>query len=90
MFDFDGLTLCWIGHVSRAAFVVRGWSGFGSAMVGIGAPSTLLPPARVVPAFLALELLTTVNLLPGVWRRIEWRSLRRDARLDEARLRRLI
>jgi hypothetical protein len=29
-----------------------------------------------VPAFLAIELLTTVNLLPSVWRQIDWRSLK--------------
>ena len=62
--------------VSLLAFVVRGVSGFGSAMVGIGALSLLLPPQQVVPAFLALELLTTIHLLPGVWRQIVWTSLR--------------
>ncbi len=62
--------------VSLLAFVVRGVSGFGSAMVGIGALSLLLPPQQVVPAFLALELLTTIHLLPGVWRQIDWASLR--------------
>jgi uncharacterized membrane protein YfcA len=45
-------------------------------MIGIGGLTLVLPPVQVVPAFFALELLTTVNLLPGVWRRIDWRSLR--------------
>lgn len=35
----------------------------------------LLPPAQVVPAFLALELVTSIGLLPGVWREVDWRSL---------------
>jgi hypothetical protein len=65
-----------IGAISLAAFVVRGVSGFGSAMVGIGGLSLFLPPLQVVPAFLALELLTTAHLLPGVWRQVDWRSLR--------------
>ena len=76
MLGFDALTLAWIGLASLAAFVVRGLSGFGSSMIGIGALSIVLPPAQVVPAFLAVELLTSVNLLPSVWRQIEWRSLR--------------
>lgn len=76
MFGFDAPTIAWIGLVSIAAFFVRGLSGFGSAMVGVGALSTVLPPVQVVPAFLALELLTTVNLLPAVWRQIDWKSLR--------------
>lgn len=73
---FDTPTALCIAGAALLAFVVRGLSGFGSSMVGIGAMSTVLPPAQVVPAFLALELLTTVHLLPGVWRQVDWRSLR--------------
>ena len=76
MLGFDALTLAWIGAATLVAFIVRGLSGFGSSMIGIGALSIVLPPAQVVPAFLAIELLTSVNLLPGVWRQIDWRSLR--------------
>lgn len=70
------LTLAWIALATFVAFVVRGVSGFGSSLVGIGALSLLLPPAQVVPAFLALELVTSVGLLPSVWRDVDWRSLR--------------
>ncbi len=73
---FDTAQLVAIAAVSLLAFTVRGVSGFGSAMVGIGALSLLLPPLQVVPAFLALELLTTVHLLRHVWRQIDWASLR--------------
>ena len=76
LLGFDALTLAWIGAATLAAFIVRGLSGFGSSMIGIGALSIVLPPAQVVPAFLAVELLTSVNLLPSVWRQIDWRSLR--------------
>jgi uncharacterized membrane protein YfcA len=76
MLGFDTATLAWIGLATLAAFLVRGLSGFGSAMIGIGALTLVLPPAQVVPAFFALELLTTAHLLPAVWRRIDWRSLR--------------
>ena len=76
LLGFDAQTLAWIGAATLAAFIVRGLSGFGSSMIGIGALSIVLPPAQVVPAFLAVELLTSVNLLPSVWRQIDWRSLR--------------
>jgi hypothetical protein len=76
MLGFDAMTLAWIGVATLVAFIVRGLSGFGSSMIGIGSLSIVLPPAQVVPAFLAIELLTTVNLLPSVWRQIDWRSLR--------------
>lgn len=66
MLGFDATTLVWIAAATLLAFVVRGLSGFGSSMIGIGSLSIVLPPAQVVPAFLAIELLTMVNLLPVV------------------------
>ena len=76
LLGFGTAQLLAIGAIALLAFVVRGVSGFGSSMVGIGGLSLLLPPQQVVPAFLALELLTTAHLLPGVWRQIDWQSLR--------------
>lgn len=76
LLGFGAAQLAAIGAIALLAFVVRGVSGFGSSMVGIGGLSLLLPPQQVVPAFLALELLTTAHLLPGVWRQIDWTSLR--------------
>jgi len=76
LLGFDLATLAWIAAATLLAFVVRGLSGFGSSMMGIGALSILLPPAQVVPAFLAIELLSTVHLLPSGWRHVDWRTLR--------------
>jgi uncharacterized membrane protein YfcA len=73
---FDAATWALIAAASLAAFFVRGLSGFGSSMIGIGALSIALPPAQGVPAFLGLEIVTSVNLLPGVWRQVDFRSLR--------------
>ena len=53
MFGFDAVSLIFIALATLAAFVVRGLSGFGSSMIGIGALSLLLsmrwpgPAARV-------------------------------------------
>ncbi|MES2715528.1 MAG: sulfite exporter TauE/SafE family protein [Pseudomonadota bacterium] len=76
LLGFSAGQLAWIAATALLAFVVRGLSGFGSSMLGIGSLTLLLPPLQVVPAFLALELLTTAHLLPGVWRQVDWRSLR--------------
>ncbi len=73
---FDAATWALIAAASLVAFTVRGLSGFGSSMIGIGTLSIALPPAQVVPAFLGLELVTSVNLLPGVWRQVDFRSLK--------------
>lgn len=76
LLGFDAPMLALIATACLAAFIVRGLTGFGASMIGIGSLSLVLPPAQVVPAFLALELLTTAHLLPGVWRQVDWRSLR--------------
>ena len=76
LLGMDSFTFAWIAIASLVAFFVRGLSGFGSSMVGIGALSMVLPPRLVVPAFMALELLTSVTLLPGIWQQVQWKSLR--------------
>jgi hypothetical protein len=57
------------------AGLVRGFSGFGSAMILTPALSALYGPAIAVPIALALELLVTVPLLPGSIRLVEWRRI---------------
>ena len=57
------------------AGLVRGFSGFGSAMILTPALSALYGPAIAVPIALALELLVTVPLLPGSFRLVEWRRI---------------
>ncbi len=75
MFGFEAVTLALIAVVTLVAFIVRGLSGFGSSMIGVGALSMVLPPAQVVPTYLGLELIASVNLLPSIWRHVNWRSL---------------
>jgi uncharacterized protein len=58
-----------------AAGIVRGYSGFGFSMISVVSLSLFLPPARVVPVILLLEVMASAWLLPRVWRRIHWTSL---------------
>ena len=55
---------------------VRGYSGFGSSMIWVSSLSLGFPPLLVVPAVFLLEIAASINLLPKVWREVEWRSLR--------------
>ena len=57
------------------AAIVRGFSGFGFAMLTITAISAALPPATVVPAMFVLEVAAGIHLLPSIWRRVHWRSI---------------
>lgn len=75
MLGFDALTLALIAFVTLIAFIVRGLSGFGSSLIGVGALTMVLPPAQVVPTYLGLELVASLNQLPDIWRHVNWRSL---------------
>jgi uncharacterized membrane protein YfcA len=58
------------------AGIIRGYSGFGFAMVAVTSISLVVPPARVVPLVLILEVLASIRLVPQVWKDIDWYSLR--------------
>lgn len=58
------------------AGVIRGYSGFGFAMVAVTSISLVLPPSVVVPIVLILEVLASIRLIPQVWKDVHWYSLR--------------
>ncbi len=58
------------------AGIIRGYSGFGFALVAVTSISLVLPPVQAVPIVLVLEVLASVQLVPQVWRDIDWFSLR--------------
>jgi uncharacterized membrane protein YfcA len=55
---------------------VRGFGGFGASMVWVVGLSLFIQPVAVVPTALVLEVLASLQMLPRVWRDIDWRSLR--------------
>ncbi|MEX0923404.1 MAG: sulfite exporter TauE/SafE family protein [Rhodovibrionaceae bacterium] len=55
---------------------VRGYSGFGFALLAVPALTLVLPPAQVVPIMFLLDLALAAVLLPSAWGAINWRSLR--------------
>ena len=67
--------LAYVALCVLAAFVVRGFAGFGSSLVAVSALSLVLPPVRIVPAMFALEILASLSLLPSVRHDVNWRSL---------------
>ena len=58
------------------AGIIRGYSGFGFAMVAVTSMSLVLPPIIAVPTVLILEVLASIRLVPLVWKDIDWYSLR--------------
>ncbi|HEY4343828.1 MAG TPA: sulfite exporter TauE/SafE family protein [Parvibaculum sp.] len=59
-----------------AAFFVRGYTGFGASLIAVATLTFLWPPAVVVPVIFGLEILASLALLPGVWRQVNWSSLK--------------
>jgi uncharacterized protein len=58
------------------AAIVRGFSGFGFSLLSITAISLLLPPKEIVPSIFLLEVAASINMIPSIWREIDWRSIR--------------
>ena len=62
--------------VALGAGVVRGFSGFGFSILTVAGMSLFVPPATVVPAVLALEVLASASLIRGAVRDSDWNWLR--------------
>jgi uncharacterized protein len=67
------LGVCGIAVLAGA--FLKGYTGFGASMFWMTSLSLLLPPLHVVPMVLMFEVATSVYLLPGLWRQVEWRSI---------------
>jgi uncharacterized membrane protein YfcA len=57
------------------AAIVRGYSGFGFALLAITALSLVLPPVEIVPSIFLMEVAASLRLLPEIWREIHWQAL---------------
>ena len=54
---------------------VRGYSGFGFALIGVAGLSIISAPSVAIPTVLVLEIIVGLLLLPPVWREISWRPV---------------
>ena len=77
LFGLDLLSLTVASISVFAAGIIRGYSGFGFAMVAVTSMSLVLPPVHVVPLVLILEVLASMQLVPQIRKDIDWYSLRR-------------
>ncbi len=57
------------------AGMVRGYSGFGFAMIAAVTLSAGLSPKVAVPIILILDIVTGIWLLPKTWKDADWKSL---------------
>ena len=54
---------------------LKGYTGFGASMLWMTSLSLLLPPLQVVPMVLMFEVVTSIALLPRIWKDVRWRSI---------------
>ncbi len=74
----DGLSLLTLLPASLCilfAAVVRGFTGFGLAVVGVPLLTVFFAPARIVPSIMILAVLAGLQLMPRIWHAIDWRLL---------------
>lgn len=65
----------WVIAGTAAAGLVRGLSGFGSALVAVPVLSIFFGPAVAVPVVTIIDSVLTVPLLPAAFRRCRWREV---------------
>jgi len=58
-----------------AAAFIRGFTGFGLAVVGVPLLSLFFAPAEIVPAIMILAILAGLQLIPKIWRSVDWKLL---------------
>jgi uncharacterized membrane protein YfcA len=61
--------------ISALAGLVRGFSGFGSALVYVPLMSALYGPRIAAPSMMVIDVLTAVTFVPTVWRQAVWREV---------------
>jgi uncharacterized protein len=57
------------------AAIVRGFSGFGFSLLAITAISIFMPARDIVPTIFLLEVSASLNMIPSIWRDIDWRGI---------------
>ena len=59
-----------------AAAVVRGYAGFGFALLSVTALSIVLEARQIIPTIFILEVCASIHLLAISWRHVHWQALR--------------
>ncbi len=54
---------------------LKGFTGFGASMFWMTSLSLVLPPLQLVPMVMMFEVASSIYLLPGIWKKIDWRSI---------------
>ncbi len=75
MTGLEPVALSYLLVVTFLAAIVRGYSGFGFSALIVLTATWVLPPQKVVPIILLLEITASFQLLPSIWKHIHWAKL---------------
>lgn len=67
------LLLCFL--IVFLSAILRGYTGFGFALAAVPALALVIAPVTVVPLVLCLEVVASLQLLPGLWRSVHFSSV---------------
>lgn len=75
---FPSMTMLAVMLVTTAVGgAMRAFAGFGSGLLLAPVFNLYLPPTDVVAIIVIINLLSTFQMLPGVWKHIDWPLIRR-------------
>jgi uncharacterized membrane protein YfcA len=78
LLDLMDLSVPELGYIALCVLVgaiIKGYSGFGASIFWVVSISLVLPPIQVVPMILMFEVISSFYLLPGIWRKVQWKSI---------------
>jgi uncharacterized protein len=75
LLEFGPWTFAFVAASVLAGGFIKGYSGFGASMFWVTSLSLVLEPREVVPMVLLFEVVSSLQLLPSVWRSVHWSSV---------------
>ncbi len=68
IFELSSGELMWLAGAALAAGLVRGFTGFGTAMIYLPLAAQVLSPVQAVVTLIAMDILGPIPNLPRAWR----------------------
>lgn len=73
--ELDLTTLCMSGVIILIAAIIRGFSGFGFALVAVPLLSMIMPPLSFVPVIFGMQILAVLPGLRQTLQDVQWKQI---------------
>ena len=75
MLDFSLIVIFSSAIIILLAAIIRGFTGFGFSAICVASLTLLIPPLKIVPIILGLEILASLFMFSKCWKYIEWKNI---------------